>query len=151
MSKDTMRKALLKTTPGAKTPLPAAVSAPIKREISGSAEVSKPSKPFESPSNKPKKTSRPDIAPKVRSLLSNLSGLEPEEIKDNSELGDIGIDSLMGMEVAREIEIAFKCSLDESDLLGLTDFSSLIHCIRKALGDGALGINDESGEVDNGV
>lgn len=144
--KDTMRKALLKITPGAKTPLPAAVSAPM------SVEATKTLKPSESPSNKPKKkTSQPNIAPKVRSLLSTLSGLEPEEIKDNSELGDIGIDSLMGMEVAREIEIAFKCSLDESDLLGLTDFSSLIHCITKALGDVALGTNDESGEIDNEV
>ena len=150
--KDAMRRALLKITPGAKTPLPAVVSAPAKKGIPVIAEVSKTAKPSEPPSTKPmKRTSQPDIAPKVRSLVSTLSGIEPDEIKDNSELGDIGIDSLMGMEVAREIEIAFKCSLDQSDLLDLTDFASLIDCIRKALGHDALGTNDESGEVDNEV
>lgn len=150
--KDTMRKALLKITPGAKDPLPAVVSAPTNKQIPVIVEASKTAKPFESPSTKPmKRTSKPDIAPKVRSLVSTLSGLEPEEIKDNSELGDIGIDSLMGMEVAREIEIAFKCSLDQSDLLDLTDFSSLINCIRKALGDDALETTDESDEADNEV
>ena len=152
MPKDTMRKVLLKSKPGAKTPLPAAVSAPTNKEVPVAVEAFKTSTRSESPSTKPKKkTSQQNIAPKVRSLVSTLSGLEPEEIKDNSELGDIGIDSLMGMEVAREIEMSFKCSLDQSDLLDLTDFSSLINCIRKALGDDELETNDESDEVDNEV
>ena len=148
--KDTMRKALLKITPGAKTQLPAVLSAPTNKAIPVTVEASKTAKPSESSLTKPRKRkSQPDITSKVRSLVSTMSGLEPEEIKDDSELGDIGIDSLMGMEVAHEIEIAFKCSLDQSDLLDLTDFSSLINCIRKALGDDALETNDESGEVDN--
>ena len=150
--KDTMRKVLLKVTPGPKTPLPAAASAPTNMEIPVIVEPSKASKPSKPPSAKLKeKTSQPDIAPKVRSLVSTLSGLEPEEIRDNSELGDIGIDSLMGMEVAREIEIAFKCNLDQSELLNLTDFRSLIKCIQKALGDDALEANEDEDEADDEV
>ncbi|PYH90619.1 polyketide synthase [Aspergillus ellipticus CBS 707.79] len=77
---------------------------------------------------------KPDIQDKVRALLCDLSGLEPEDIKPETGLGDMGIDSLMGMEVAREIESAFTCTLDVSELENLTDFTSLLRCIENALG-----------------
>ena len=57
---------------------------------------------------KPKKQARPDLKSTVKTLLANVSGLEPDEIKDDTELADIGIDSLMGMELAREVETVFK-------------------------------------------
>jgi len=82
-----------------------------------------------------KKSPIPDISPRVRDILCNLSGLEPHEVKENPDLVELGIDSLMGMELAREIEIAFKCTLDTEELLGLTDFKSLIECIWNALGE----------------
>ena len=51
-----------------------------------------------------------DVPRKLRDLLAELSGLGSDEIEDKAELADIGIDSLMGMELAREISDAFKCS-----------------------------------------
>ena len=134
--KDTMRKVLLKVTPGAKASLPvAATSTPVKLEVLSVEPITVGSMPAKPAPPKPKQAVRPDISPKVRSLVSLLSGLEPEEILDESELGDLGIDSLMGMELAREVETTFKCTLDQDELLGLTDFRSLISCIKKALGD----------------
>lgn len=80
-------------------------------------ETSKTFTPSKPPSTKLNNVSQPDIYPKVRSLVSNLSGLEPEGTKDDSELRDIGIDSLMSMEVARGIEVAFRWNLNQSKLL----------------------------------
>ncbi|KAL2813220.1 hypothetical protein BDW59DRAFT_167582 [Aspergillus cavernicola] len=77
-----------------------------------------------------KASGKADIFAKVRILLCELSGLDPEDIKVETGLGDIGIDSLMGMEVAREIENTFKCSLDVSELENLTDVASLMRCIQ---------------------
>ncbi|KAJ5131411.1 Type I Iterative Polyketide synthase (PKS) [Penicillium bovifimosum] len=74
------------------------------------------------------------ITNRVRELLCKLSGLESDEIKLDSDLADLGIDSLMGMELAREIELMFKCTLEVSDLVELTDFQSLVNCIGKTLG-----------------
>ena len=156
--KETMRKVLAKLTPGlkasitpnAKIPAPPAPPGATLTEIPVTVKASEASKPSEATSTKLRQaTSKPDIAPKVRSLVSTLSGLESEEIKDNSELGDIGIDSLMGMEVAREIEIAFNCTLDQSELLNVTDFTSLIKLIQKALGYDALDMDEDGGQVDS--
>ncbi|KAL1855183.1 Type I Iterative PKS [Paecilomyces lecythidis] len=79
-------------------------------------------------------SNQPDISSRVRDLLCNISGLEPHEIKKNTGLPDIGIDSLVGMELAREIETIFKCSLSPSALLEVTNFQSLIEVIEHARG-----------------
>ena len=102
---------------------------------------------------KVKKSAGPDISGSIRDLLSKLSGLEPHEIKDDSDLVDIGIDSLMGMELAREIEIAFKCTLENSDLMEWTDFQSLVKCVQKTLGltddDTAAGVETDGEEEES--
>ncbi|KAI1871383.1 uncharacterized protein JN550_004377 [Neoarthrinium moseri] len=76
----------------------------------------------------------PDVTTKTREMVCNLSGLEPEEIKDDSDLVELGIDSLMAMELVREVEAAFKCTLENDQLMELTDFNSLVLCIRSTLG-----------------
>ena len=76
---------------------------------------------------------RPDITSTVRALLANVSGLEPEDIKDDTELADVGIDSLMGMELASEVEGVFKCTLDMDKLNEVTNFPSFVSCIQSAL------------------
>lgn len=54
---------------------------------------------------------RSEVAAKVRLIIADISGLEPAEIKDDAGLADIGIDSLMGMELGRGMEGAFKTPL----------------------------------------
>ena len=88
------------------------------------------------PKVKPEKkhqSAKPEIKSTVRTLLANVSGLEPEEIRDNVELAEIGINLLMGMELAREVEIAFKCTLLMENLMEVTDFLSFVDCIRSSL------------------
>ena len=82
---------------------------------------------------KKQQPARPDIKSTVRALLANVSGLEPEDIKDDTELADVGIDSLMGMELAREVEIVFKCTLAMEKLMDVTDFPSFVDCIQSSL------------------
>lgn len=136
VSKVALGKVLTRLTPGLKKTEAAAPSAPAKIEASKAGappSSAKTSEPTQSP--KPKQElSRPDIAGKVRDLVASVSGVESNDIKDDTGLADIGIDSLMGMELAREIETVFQCSLDTSELMLLTDFRSLIKCIQSALG-----------------
>jgi len=137
VSKAALGKALSGLTPGAKKSEPAtAPSVPANIEscnvaaLLSSAKVSKPAKP---PAPKKKKSTRPDISSSVRNLLADVSGLEANEINDETGLVDIGIDSLMGMELARDIESVFKCSLDIEALNDVTDFQSLTKSIQSAL------------------
>ena len=75
-----------------------------------------------------------DVAEKSRKIICNLSGLEPDEVKNDSDLVELGIDSLMSMELTREVDAAFGCELDTSQLMDLTDFQSLVVCIQSTLG-----------------
>ncbi|KAI1454970.1 hypothetical protein F4805DRAFT_460210 [Annulohypoxylon moriforme] len=96
------------------------------------------------------KTHRPDISDDVRNLIANVSGLEASDIKNDSELADFGIDSLMGMELAREVETVFGCTLDQDQLVEATSFRKFVKCICSALygaDDGNAGNNDDSTSV----
>ncbi|KAK2748181.1 Type I Iterative PKS [Myotisia sp. PD_48] len=84
------------------------------------------------------KSSQQDVTGDVKSLLSTVTGIEIDEIKNDTSLDAIGIDSLMGMELAREIESTFNCSLDMEALNDVTDFKSLLSCIQRALGNDDL-------------
>lgn len=76
----------------------------------------------------------PDITSRVFDLLSDLSGIDASAIRKDTELPDIGIDSLMSMELARDIEKVFKCSLVVEDMNEVTDVQSLILFIQTSLG-----------------
>ncbi|KAL2827959.1 hypothetical protein BDW59DRAFT_143589 [Aspergillus cavernicola] len=79
------------------------------------------------------KAAQPDISNQVRQLLSSVSGIEPEKIKRDAELADIGVDSLMSMELAREIEGVFKFSPDHSELLEASTMDKLTIFISHSL------------------
>lgn len=81
------------------------------------------------------KSNGSDVTAKTRGIVCNLSGLEPEEIQDDSDLAMLGIDSLMAMELVREVEAAFHCTLQNEQLMELTSFHSLASCIRSTLGE----------------
>ncbi|KAI2615230.1 hypothetical protein GGR54DRAFT_650524 [Hypoxylon sp. NC1633] len=113
---------------------------PIKTKATKAPKAPKAPKP-----PKAKKQPKSDVAPKVKEILAELSGLELDEIKDDSQLPDLGIDSLMGMEMAHEIEAAFKITLPESELVEIIDMPGLIKCVQKAVGGSATS-GDEASE-----
>ncbi|KAF2198499.1 putative polyketide synthase [Delitschia confertaspora ATCC 74209] len=154
VSIDGMRKALSRSgtqseahlTNGhtAPRPIPAPVQAP-KRSTATLAPEAVPVKKSKKTRTAPK-SPRPDVAVKTIEIVCNLSGLEPEEIKDDSDLVEIGIDSLMAMELVREVEHAFKYTLSTDQLMTLTDFKSLVDCIRSCLGLEGQDTSDASAE-----
>ncbi|KAI9661817.1 MAG: Type I Iterative PKS [Bathelium mastoideum] len=79
------------------------------------------------------KSTRPDITNDVRNLVANISGVEAEIIELDTEMADVGIDSLMGMEVAREVESVFKCTLDQTALMEATTLRKFVACLNDAL------------------
>lgn len=135
VAKASMQKILARLSPGVTKPTAPHGQSP--NAVSKAPEAS--SKPIEKisvPKTKaPKKqqSTRPDIKSTVRTLLSNVSGLEPEDIKDDTELAEIGIDSLMGMELAREVEVVFKCTFPAEKLMEVTDFPTFVDCIQTSL------------------
>ena len=74
-----------------------------------------------------------DITDDVRNLVSHVSGVEANEITLDCEMADVGIDSLMGMELAREVENVFKRTLDQEVLMEATTLRKFVKCISDAL------------------
>ncbi|UPX17606.1 uncharacterized protein EKO05_0007950 [Ascochyta rabiei] len=85
------------------------------------------------------KSTQEDVFKRLKAILAELSGLDVDEIKDNVELGDIGVDSLMGMEMAKEIENEFSCTLPQDELAHVTDLPDLLRCVQGALGTTIIG------------
>ncbi|KAJ5272904.1 hypothetical protein N7478_008029 [Penicillium angulare] len=81
---------------------------------------------------KAKSTSRV-ITEDVRNLVANVSGVEASEMTLASEMADLGIDSLMGMELAREVETTFNCTLDQHEMMEATSLRQFVACVSNAL------------------
>ncbi|GLA17560.1 type I Iterative Polyketide synthase (PKS) [Aspergillus niger] len=104
---------------------------------------------------KSEKSAQQNVLEKTRALLAEISGLEPSEIEAETGLADIGIDSLMGMELARDLEALFKCPLLGDELANVTTFQGLVEYVQSAVGVPTNGDEpdntnaDEASEEDN--
>ncbi|OIW25922.1 hypothetical protein CONLIGDRAFT_512814 [Coniochaeta ligniaria NRRL 30616] len=74
-----------------------------------------------------------DITDEVRNLVASVSGIEANEMELDADMADFGIDSLMGMELAREVERAFKCTLDQTEQMEATTLRKFVVCVEHAL------------------
>ncbi|KAK8115534.1 hypothetical protein PG984_012036 [Apiospora sp. TS-2023a] len=88
----------------------------------------KKAKSSASPANGPR-----DVTNEVRDVVANVSGMEASEMSLDSEMADLGIDSLMAMELAREIESTFHCVLDRTETMVATRLREFVACVSNAL------------------
>ncbi|KAJ5641292.1 hypothetical protein N7490_005292 [Penicillium lividum] len=70
----------------------------------------------------------------VVEVLAELSGIEPDAIKMSTKLADIGIDSLVGMEMVHDLESKCECSLDMDMMAEVVTTEDVVQCIHKTLG-----------------
>lgn len=82
----------------------------------------------------PKRNVKGDLWMKLLPVLADISGLEENEINQTDSLADIGIDSLMGMEMAREVEKTFQCTLEQSGLMSIFDVPGILSFLQSTLG-----------------
>lgn len=112
-----------------------------KKAVSVKNAVATP-KPDPKPSQrkKTKKTAssnpapgRRDITHQVRNLVSELSGVDVTEMTLDSNMADLGIDSLMNMELGRAVERTFHCSVGQAEQLEATTLGLFVRCVERAL------------------
>ncbi|KAF2172613.1 hypothetical protein M409DRAFT_35387 [Zasmidium cellare ATCC 36951] len=80
----------------------------------------------------------------VIETLGELTGLETDGIKPSTMLADIGIDSLMGMEMSHELEESLKCTLDMDQLADATTIQDVVNVVAAALGEDAIDGNEST-------
>jgi acyl carrier protein len=73
-----------------------------------------------------------DLRDKLRAIISEVS--EVDEIPDATPFKDLGIDSMMAIEIVAEVERTYKMSIPESELQKLTHFEAVYDLVKSKLG-----------------
>ncbi|KAL9094756.1 MAG: hypothetical protein Q9165_003027 [Trypethelium subeluteriae] len=74
-----------------------------------------------------------DLTVEVRNLVARLTGIEASELELDGTIADYGIDSLMAMELGREVENTFKCTLDQAEQAKATTLRQFVTCVKHAV------------------
>ena len=76
-----------------------------------------------------------DLKEKLRAIIAEVS--EVDEIPDETPFKDLGIDSMMAIEIVAEIERTYKMTVPEDDLKKLTHFMAVYTLVKDKLGTAA--------------
>lgn len=75
-----------------------------------------------------------DLKQEVKQLLSQMTGLDVEEIGDADDLiKDLGIDSLKVIEIATQVERTYKVVVKDSQLMKLRTVKDAVDFLRELL------------------
>ncbi|KAE8395557.1 hypothetical protein BDV23DRAFT_178609 [Aspergillus alliaceus] len=98
---------------------------------------------------KPQKSrtnSRISLSGRIKAVVADFCALDPNMITEDGNMADAGVDSLMAMELARELEEAFQCTLPAAQLMEADTFQDLVKCVKTAVGERE---NDEHNNSDS--
>ena len=73
-----------------------------------------------------------DLKEKLRAIVADVS--EIDDIPDATSFADLGIDSMMALEIVAEVERQYKISVPEEELKSLTNFESVYQLFSKHIG-----------------
>ncbi len=74
-----------------------------------------------------------ELKERLRSIISEVS--EVDEIPDEAPFRDLGIDSMMAIEIVTEIERTYKLSIPEEELQDLSCFQAVFDKVQAKLAD----------------
>jgi len=72
-----------------------------------------------------------DLKEKLRAIVAEVS--EIDEIPDATPFAELGIDSMMALEIVSEVERQYKVSVPEDELKTLSDFNSVYALFAKRI------------------
>lgn len=72
-----------------------------------------------------------ELRDKLRAIIAEVS--EVDEIPDETPFKDLGIDSMMAIEIVAEVERTFKLSIPEDELRTMTHFTAVYDLVKSKL------------------
>jgi len=75
-----------------------------------------------------------ELKEKLRAIVAEVA--EVDEVPDETSFADLGIDSMMALEIVAEVEREYQVSVEENELSKLTNFAS-VYTLFKSKIDGA--------------
>lgn len=89
-----------------------------------------------------------DVLTDLQTIVSKLLGIPFAEVKPDSQLADLGMDSLMGVEMGSDIETVFRCSPDQGEMMEVTSVEELAEVIWNTLRGDSSGVATDSSLTD---
>jgi acyl carrier protein len=77
-----------------------------------------------------------EIRIKIRSIVLGLFDLEGDEVRDDQSLKDLGIDSLMALDILTALEKTFQIRLREETMRHFTTIENISRLVQEQLGSG---------------
>src|SRR3954449_7375680 len=95
--------------------------------------ASRPSKTCSMPSKhgKPNRKTMQDLKEELRALIAEIA--EKDEIPDDVSFKDLGIDSMMGVEIVAAIERKYQVKIGDAELTQITTLASSMELVSKKL------------------
>ncbi|KAL7793745.1 S-adenosyl-L-methionine-dependent methyltransferase [Trichoderma ceciliae] len=91
------------------------------------------------------RTTSRDVRNNIREILCRISGIDADEIKDDSGLDELGIDPIMARELAQEINAFSGYKVESSQILSSTSFMGLVdHILVNLNADGQAASGNEN-------
>ncbi|KAF3480536.1 polyketide synthase [Arthroderma uncinatum] len=118
----------------------------VPQPIVGNNNSKKPQENQAEAEKKSSQSPKSNLTLEVKRVLASVVGAEVDSITIDTIAADIGIDSLMGIELLREINSAFHCQLDLPELLAATTVGNIVTLVASALSQGTVeitGYDDE--------
>lgn len=72
-----------------------------------------------------------DLKENLRRIVSEVS--EVDDVPDEKPFADLGIDSMMAIEIVAEVERTYKLSVPEEDLQKLTNLQQVYNLVQEQL------------------
>ena len=73
-----------------------------------------------------------DLKEKVREIVAEVAELD--EVPDATPFADLGIDSMMAIEIISDVERTYKIKVAEEELETVTDLESVVALVESKLG-----------------
>ena len=73
-----------------------------------------------------------ELKEKLRTIVATVS--EIDEIPDETPFSELGIDSMMALEIVSEVERTYKVRVPEEELKSVTNFNSVYALFEKRIG-----------------
>jgi len=73
-----------------------------------------------------------DLKEKLREIVSEVA--EVDEVADDEPFKDMGIDSMMAIEIIAEVERSYKIKVPEEELQEIVDLNSVVALVQGKLG-----------------
>ncbi len=79
--------------------------------------------------------SNPDLKEELRALIAEIS--EVDEIPDDTHFKDLGIDSMMGVEIVAAIERQYKIKIDDTELAEISTLNKSLDLVKNKIATAA--------------